>query len=636
MKNFAKLHEIRLSGVKPLGWLRGFLEGEKTGMPGNLHRIGYPFDTGCWKYKSLADNGYEQWWPYEQSAYWIDSIVRTAALLDDEELYAIVGDQVEKALEFDDSFIGPQELKEHKNSNRWPMAVFFRALWARWSKTGDERILEKMRDHYLNDDADYGDSRDVVNVETMLRLYGHFGDERLLDKAKNAYRLFENSDEEYSNARSMTEEKVPYQHGVTYNEQAKLAAILYVYTGDDYYLNAAKNGYDKLEKYHMLPDGVHSSCEYTYGNDSKWSHESCDISDYTWSLGYMLEATGDAKYADAIEKACLNALPGAISPYFRQIQYFSQVNQPITARNSTDLESFANTPRMAYQPHHYPECCVGNIGRAMPNYILRMYQKTEEGMAVSLYGDSRFDDGDIGIEQSGGYPFGSNITLKITKRTPGEFVLKLRIPAWTKDFRIEQNGKAAQYECQNGYAALSVSDGDSIRLGLTMTFEEKQSADGGVYYMYGPFVLSLAIEEDWQIDHEEKRQTKDFPAYNVYPKSDWNYAAVSDPNPELVIHSVSENPFWDGVPFEIWIHARELPAWQLVKRQMEIPEDKSEPGIDEKQKECGATEVYEEQLLRPEIPDQEFIQNHVGDVKKIKLIPYGCTCLRITVFPKFE
>lgn len=349
MKTFGKLHEIIYSQVKPGGWLKRALLEEKRGMPGNLDHIGYPFSTGFWKYKSLkeGDNTGMQWWPYEQSAYWIDGMVRAAGLLEDEELYHKVEEQIEMALGYEDSFIGPVELKEHKRCYRWPIAVFARALYARWSLTGDERYLVKLRDHYLNDTSDYDGYRDVANVETMFRLYEYFGDKRLYEKAVAAYEKFDQSEEQYSSASAMSQETVPYQHGVTFNEQAKLAAIMYIYTGEERYLAAVQKGYEKIDRYHMLPDGVHTSCEFTEGNETKWAHETCAISDYIWAMGYLLEATASSRYADKIERAFLNAAFGAIGPYFKTFQYFSSVNQTIAARNSTNtcIKDFVHMPQ---------------------------------------------------------------------------------------------------------------------------------------------------------------------------------------------------------------------------------------------------------------------------------------------------
>ena len=634
MKTYNKLQEIRFSEIIPKGWLREFLSAEKNGMPGNLHKIGYPFNTNCWSYKSMASGGWEEWWPYEQCGYWIDSLVRTWALIDDDKIYNIIKPSIEGALNGDDWFIGPEELKVHNTYNRWPMAVFFRALYALWSKTGDEKILEKMRTHYLNDDDTYTGHRDIVNIETMLRLYEHFGDERLLQKAKKAYEEFDCSEEKQSNATSMLSEHKPYQHGVSYNEQAKLAAIMYTYTGEKRYLDAAVNGYRKIDIYYMLIDGVHSSSEYTYGNETKQAHESCVISDYTWSMGYLLEATGESSYADKIEKACFNAALGAIGPYFKSIQYFSTVNQVISTRNSTTIDDFANTPKMAYQPHHFPECCVGNIGRTMPNYILRMYQRTEHGIAVSLYGDSVFSGNEMDITQSGNYPFGDEIKLKIKLKDKNKNELRLRIPSWAAEYCISINSKTIETEMENGYAILNVGDNDEIVLNVKKKLSMHESPDGGIYFTYGPFLMSLKIDEDIQIDKLEKRQTNEFPAYNIYPKSKWNYAVSEDINPTLNIMETGKNPFWDKPPIEIEIDAYVLNNWDLVRLNISDIQRGSEGADTTALDKCNAS-IQDEKLIRtPELPSASFIKANLGNKERVSLIPYGCTNLRLTVFPK--
>ena len=655
MKKYSKLQEIRYSQVKPCGWLKNVLIEQKKGMPGNLDIIGYPFNTSCWEHRHMTVNGdpRDAWWPYEQSAYWIDGIVRTAGLLEDEELYHKVKKQIDTALGTDDTFIGPVEFKKNERCFRWPMAVLSRALYARWSLTGDEYYLIRLRDHYLNDSADYSGYRDIVNIETMFRLYEYFGDERLREKAIAAYESFDRSEEKYSNASSMISDVIPYQHCVTYNEQAKLAAIMYIYIGDEKYLAAVKKGYDKLDKYDMLPDGIPTSCEFTEGNETRWAHESCVISDYTWAMGYLLEATGSSEYADKIERAVFNAAFGAIGPYFKTIQYFSAVNQTIAARNSTstNIKDFVNTSRMAYHPHHYPECCVGNIGRVIPNYVLRMYQTTEDGICVSLYGDSIFDGDDMKLVQTGGYPFGDTVKLDISLKKAQMGNLRLRIPHWAKDYTITKNGEAFSAEISDGYAAVTVQDGDVVELFFKKEFTSHESPDGGIYFEYGPFLLALKVDEKWEVDQLEERQTPEFPAYNVYAASAWNYCVNGREVPEIYMHEVSDHPFWDGVPFEIKINARILNHWELVREQLGKEENK--PGkaefnnadkmnemdvmmLDAKEIRGEDAKGFDIHVTTPELPDIEFIKKNMGESERITLVPYGCTNLRITVFPKYQ
>ena len=384
----------------------------------------------------------------------------------------------------------------------------------------------------------------------------------------------------------------------------------------------------------MLPDGIHSSSEALCGKETWRTHESCDISDYTWSIGYLLEATGDGEYADKIERAVFNAFFGASAKNFKAIQYLSAVNQVICARNSTHIKAWRDTPRMAYAPHHYPECCVGNIGRVFPNYILRMYQKSENGTALSLYGDSKYEDEEIRIIQSGNYPCGMNVRLDVAVKNGEKTLLKLRIPKWSAETEIFVDGEKCSCDSLNGYAAIEVKT-CTVEISFKPVFKSHMSVDGGVYYTYGPFLLALKIDENCSVDTKEKRQTADFPAYNIYPASPWNYAVSGWEAPEIIMNESSENPMWSYVPFEIKIKARVLENWELVRIKRAEKEFENGEGIDEKQVECGASIVDEDNLVTPKIPSADFVEDNLGEEREITLVPYGCTNIRLTVFPKY-
>jgi len=636
---YGKMKECRLGQSIPNGWLRELLICQRDGMPGHLDEIGYPFDTSCWGFRSLTDGGYEEWWPYEQTGYFIDSMVRLSAVLKDRAPLNRVLPQIKKALDSakEDGFIGPGELKSKKSLNQWPHAVFFRALFALWSNEGDQSHMDALIRHYLSGYGSYGESRDIVNIETMLNLYAVSGDERLKTLAVKSYEDFnKNSSDDASSADSMLSDEKPYQHGVTYNEQAKLAAIMYMHTGIDKYLDAAVNAYEKIEKYFMLPDGVHSSCEFTLGNDSLQAHETCDISDYTWSIGYMLMATGNAEYADRIERACFNAAPGVIGPYFRTIQYFSSVNQVVALRNSCHTSSFEDTPRFAFQPHHYPECCVGNVGRTFPNYGARMYMETDGGVALALYGDSTYTGEEISLTQTGGYPFNDTVTVCVDSAAKEPVSISLRLPGWCDNPSVLLNSEPVKYQEKSGFAVITRQWEKGDRLTLIMPMEPKshKSPEDGIYITVGPFLMSLKIEEEWTVDKEEKRQTAEFPAFSVRPQSPWNYALSSDVLDHAVLTegNIGKNPFWDGIPFSLCVPARCVDGWAPLYRSIQKNENPDEE-LDDTMVSLGATRIMQELELTPPLPDNEYTKEHSGKKETVTLVPYGCTHLRISVFP---
>ena len=165
----------------------------------------------------------------------------------------------------------------------WPMCVYFRVLQAYYERTGDPAIPAALERHYMNFTQEQVEKwRNIVSIEGMLWTYGKTGNAKLLDICERAYNGGKFGD--LTPAVAAGDERF-VMHGVTCMEELKLPMLLYAYTGKRYYLDLALNAERKLTRDHMLPDGVPASAEALVGNgDVINSHETCDISDYTWTL----------------------------------------------------------------------------------------------------------------------------------------------------------------------------------------------------------------------------------------------------------------------------------------------------------------------------------------------------------------
>ena len=638
-----KFEEVPLTAIRPEGWLRNYLKKQSRGLTGHMEVAGYPFNTKGWACAKVAHRRGEPWWPYEQVGYWIDGMARCGYLLGDKRLIGKAKKSIDYVLKHADSdgYLGPKHLKEAKHWNRWSHAVFFRALMAYYSATNDRRVLKALTKHYLSKSSEHCNGRDICNIEIMLWVYSKTGGKRLLNEAERAYDKYnQQCDNDDTTMANMLSGKRASEHGVTYNEIAKLGAILYMYTGKKKYLVATENAYRKIDRYHMLIDGVCSSSEHLKGKDALDSHETCDIADYTWSVGYLLCATGRAEYADKIERACFNAAPGAVTEDFKALQYFSCPNQVIADKSSNHNIYERGNAAMSYRPNPYTQCCPGEVHRIMPNFAARMWLKDADNTIVaSLYGPSeitvKLGGKKVVIVEETDYPFNEQIDFKIKIHTKWavSFTLGLRIPGWCRKAQVLVNGKQRRGKLEAGsFIKIRRNFKHNDRVSLILPMELKMSywPGGGVALERGPLVYALGIKEDRKIDKQDRRSSEKFPAWNMYPASRWNYALDIDRHNlkevEVVRGPVSADPWRvESTPIQLRVQARRVRNWKIVRKKQIASE--ITPGKVEK--------LSGDFAFTPALPEPGTLTKRLGKkTETITLVPYGCTNLRVAIFPK--
>ena len=519
--------------IRPNGWIRQFLETQLNGLTGHIEEAGYPFDTVSWGEPDYAsDNENPQWWVYEQTAYWLDGMLRCAILLEESDylnraqkiIYNVLS-QVDP-----DGYLGPKFLKVNEPWNRWPHVVFFRACMALYEYNQDPVILQKLTAHYLESPADYTEARDVLNVEIMLWLYGKTGNAQLLQLAEETYAAYNRKvTNDLSDEQALSDRK-PYTHGVSYNEYFKLGAILYFHTGKEQYLTVSRRAYEKLDAYFMLPSGCHCSNEFLINNHYMQSSETCDVTDYTWALSYLLDATQEGGYGDRVEKCVLNAGIGAVLEDFKGLQYFSCANQILADRYSNHNTFFCGSNWMSYRPNPGTECCPGNVNRFMPNYLLNSWRQEGTHLYSRFYApcslETQISGIPVSITQETQYPFQETILYRIQSEIP--FTLHLRIPGWTEWVTVKLDGCPLELPVHNGFVAVEIPGCCSVAVEMRSDICTHQNG-GYVYFSKGPLVYSFGMKGRREVDLADAKSSAEFPAYNIYPDRQWRYCITGTP-----------------------------------------------------------------------------------------------------------
>ena len=627
-KNYSVFTEGLIKDITPKGWLREYMQRMKEGMTGHPEALSYPYNTCLWAGDIPRNGDYGQdWWRYEQTAYYTDGLLRLGYLLKDEELISKGEEGIKYTLNHPQS---NGRLGNGVISSLWPQAVFFRALKAYYEVTGDRKVRTALTNNYnsmTTTDLCNG-RRHIVNIEGMMWLYGQQPQSALLSKAKTAYRTggFE------LDGKEAAEDDFLYIHGVTYSEMLKIPMILYAYTGDKSYLELALNAERRLERDHLLPDGVPSSEEYTVGNDIDQVHETCDIIDYTWSLGYFLTATGEAEWADRIERAVFNAGPACHTKDFRSLQYFSGLNQILCTGNSDNTYFKRGSTWQAYRPTHETECCAGNIHRLMPNFASRMWLRGENNAIVAaMYSPSeigfKVGNDSVHIAEDTYYPFSGHIDFRFSMKNATEFPFLFRIPGWCKEYTVKVNGESLPLRgglegsvSASGFATLNrkFQDGDVVSVDFEMKPQIRTlNADQGQYVECGPLLYCFAIPQTMTEDTNvysnmagKVPENPDFKCWSITPSGKWNYG-MKQGEQQLTLRT-DENLLATAYPFDKETSPVSIEV-DVTPVKWTILDNRYNPVTP-----CTTTTVAN------------------GTAQKIRLIPYGCTELRVTVFPTLD
>jgi len=221
----------------------------------------------------------------------------------------------------------------------------------------------------------------------------------------------------------------------------------------------------------------------------------------------LLGLSGDARYAEEIERTAYNDLLGAIAPNGEDWCYYS----------------FPNGRRVHTT---YWRCCKSSGAMALEELPSLAVTGGEGDLSVHLYGPLTAQVGSVGLRVETGYPYDGDVALTLDLAAPQRFALKLRCPSWAEGAFAEVGGE--RFDGTPGsYLAIDRlwQAGDVVRLLLPMrvalherhnrNVQESRAPDGSAVHQTvldlgyaaltrGPLVFATGLIDGFKIDETVK------------------------------------------------------------------------------------------------------------------------------------
>jgi hypothetical protein len=198
----------------------------------------------------------------------------------------------------------------------------------------------------------------------------------------------------------------------------------------------------------------------------------------------LLRLTGEARFADQLERVILNQLMGAQQPDGSAWGYYVQMEG-----------------KKPYSSNLDGHCCLSSGPRGIALIPTFAITTDPDGVVVNLYDEAiaslvLHDRTPVAVDIEGAFPSDGRVRIRVDSPSRKPFMVKLRNPAWCPSTLVRLNGRVLPNPPEiNGYVAITRSWHRREVIELEFTLQPRMIVgdhlnEGKIALLYGPLVLA--------------------------------------------------------------------------------------------------------------------------------------------------